>query len=96
MRLLGSYLEAVNAAGWCLVNVACTVVAHALKFAQHICAMCARFVEVRKLHSTAVNVKEETAEKLGPEGAVEAMQTRWVCLLVRTCATCFPGIHSLA
>ena len=83
MVLLASALQAVQSAGWRLVNVDSTVIAQSPKLAPHIGAMRARLAEVLKLDGTAVNVKAKTAEKLGPVGAGEAMEARAVCLLVR-------------
>ena len=83
MVLLAAALQAVQSAGWRLVNVDSTVIAQSPKLAPHIGAMRARLAEVLKLDGTAVNVKAKTAEKLGPVGAGEAMEARAVCLLVR-------------
>jgi 2-C-methyl-D-erythritol 2,4-cyclodiphosphate synthase len=82
MVLLASALQAVQAAGWRLVNVDSTVIAQSPKLAPHIGAMRARLAEVLQLDGAAVNVKAKTAEKLGPVGAGEAMEARAVCLLV--------------
>ncbi|MFN7694063.1 MAG: 2-C-methyl-D-erythritol 2,4-cyclodiphosphate synthase [Burkholderiales bacterium] len=84
MVLLASALQAVQAAGWRLVNVDSTVIAQFPKLAPHIGAMRARLAEVLQLDGGAVNVKAKTAEKLGPVGAGEAMEARAVCLLVRS------------
>lgn len=83
MALLALALQAVQGAGWRLVNVDTTVIAQAPKLAPHIDAMRARLAEVLHLPSSAVNVKAKTAEKLGPVGAGEAMEARAVCLLLR-------------
>jgi 2-C-methyl-D-erythritol 2,4-cyclodiphosphate synthase len=83
MVLLASALQAVQAAGWRLVNVDSTVIAQSPKLAPHIGAMRARLAEVLQLDGGAVNVKAKTAEKLGPVGAGEAMEARAGCLLAR-------------
>ncbi len=79
--LLAEAYRRVQAAGWALVNVDCTIVAQAPKMAPHIPAMQARIAQVLGVAVLQVNVKAKTAEKMGPVGEGRAIETRAVCLL---------------
>ena len=81
--LLAEACKRVRAAGWEPVNVDSTIVAQAPKMAPHIAAMCARIAEALGLEPGQVNVKAKTAEKMGPVGEGNAIETRAVCLLQR-------------
>lgn len=79
--LLAEAARRVQAAGWRIANVDCTIVAQAPKLAPHIPAMCQRIAEALGLALGQVNVKAKTAEKMGPVGEGLAMEARAVALL---------------
>ena len=79
--LLQRALQAVQDAGWDVVNADCTVVAQAPKLSPHIPRMRQRMAQLLGLPVSAVNVKAKTAEHLGPVGEQRAMEARAVCLL---------------
>ena len=83
-RLLSEAARRVREAGWQVVNVDSTIVAQAPKMAPHIPAMVLRIAEALGIDATCVNVKAKTAEKMGPVGEGRAIETRAVCLLVRS------------
>ena len=82
--LLQTAAQRVADAGWSIVNVDSTIVAQAPKMAPHIAAMRERIAAALGLAADAVNVKAKTAEKMGPVGEGRAIETRAVCLLVRS------------
>ena len=81
--LLAEAARRVRAAGWEIGNIDSTVIAQAPKLAPHIPAMCERIAATLGLGVDQVNVKAKTAEKLGPVGRGESIETRAVCLLWR-------------
>ena len=81
--LLAEATRRVQAAGWVVGNVDCTIVAQAPKMAPHIPAMVLRIAEALGVAADCVNVKAKTAEKMGPVGEGRAIEARAVCLLVR-------------
>jgi 2-C-methyl-D-erythritol 2,4-cyclodiphosphate synthase len=83
LALLSAAVQRVRAAGWTVVNVDSTVIAQAPKLAPHIAQMCSRLAAAMGLDVGAVNVKANTAEKLGPVGQGQAIEARAVCLLQR-------------
>jgi 2-C-methyl-D-erythritol 2,4-cyclodiphosphate synthase len=85
-RLLVEAVRRVNEAGWALGNVDSTIVAQKPKLAAHLPAMCVRIAEALGIPAERVNVKAKTAEKMGPVGRLEAIETRAVCLLYRRSA----------
>lgn len=80
--LLAEAARRVQAAGWRVGNVDCTIVAQAPKMAPHIPAMRERIAQALVVSPDQVNVKAKTAEKMGPVGRLEAIEARAVCLLV--------------
>ena len=84
MRLLQAAANRVRAAGYQLINIDSTIVAQAPKMAPHIAAMRSCIAAALNLAEDAVNVKAKTAEKMGPVGEGRAIETRAVCLLVRS------------
>jgi 2-C-methyl-D-erythritol 2,4-cyclodiphosphate synthase len=74
---------AVQAQGWRLANVDCTVVAQAPKLAGHLPAMRQSLAACLGLDVQAVNIKAKTAERMGPVGEGRAIEARAVCLLVQ-------------
>jgi 2-C-methyl-D-erythritol 2,4-cyclodiphosphate synthase len=82
--LLVEAARRVRAAGYDIVNVDSTIVAQAPKMAPHIPAMRERIAQALGLGADRVNVKAKTAEKMGPVGEGRAIETRAVCLLIKT------------
>ena len=82
--LLTEAARRVRAAGWTPSNIDSTIVAQAPKMAPHIGAMRERIAQALGLEVDQVNVKAKTAEKMGPVGEGRAIETRAVCLLVRS------------
>ena len=83
LALLAEAARRVRAAGFEIGNVDSTVVAQAPKLAPYIAAMRQRVAQALALALDQVSVKAKTAEKMGPVGRGEAIETRAVCLLVR-------------
>ena len=83
LALLAEAARRVRAAGFEIGNVDSTVVAQAPKLAPYIVAMRQRVAQALALALDQVSVKAKTAEKMGPVGRGEAIETRAVCLLVR-------------
>lgn len=81
--LLAEAVMRVQAAGWQIGNVDCTIVAQAPKMAPHIPAMRERIAQALSVTPDQVNVKAKTAEKMGPVGRLEAIEARAVCLLIK-------------
>ena len=82
-RLLAEAVRRVGEAGWDVVNVDSTIVAQAPKMAPHIGAMRERVAAALGVPVERVNVKAKTAEKMGPVGRGESIETRAVALLAR-------------
>lgn len=80
--LLAHALSAVQAQGYAVANVDCTVVAQAPKLLPHKAAMRTRIAQTLQVSEQQVNVKAKTAEKLGPVGQGLSMEARAVVLLV--------------
>lgn len=83
VRLLKESVRRVQEAGWQIVNVDSTIVAQAPKMAPHIGLMRERIAEALGVGIDQVNVKAKTAERLGPVGRGESIETRAVCLLTK-------------
>jgi 2-C-methyl-D-erythritol 2,4-cyclodiphosphate synthase len=81
--LLRRALERVQAAGWQIVNLDCTVFAQRPKLAPHKPAIRQRLAELLGVAVEAVNVKAKTGELVGPIGREEAMSADAVVLLER-------------
>ncbi len=79
--LLHQAWVAVQAQGWRLANVDCTVVAQAPRLAGHLPAMRQSLAACLGLDVRAVNIKAKTAERMGPVGEGRAIEARAVCLL---------------
>jgi 2-C-methyl-D-erythritol 2,4-cyclodiphosphate synthase len=89
--LLAEALRSVRALGWRVMNVDSTVVAQQPRMAQHLPAMKARIAEVLGIDVGRINIKAKTAERMGPVGRGEAIETRAVCMLVREAAPAKPA-----
>jgi 2-C-methyl-D-erythritol 2,4-cyclodiphosphate synthase len=83
IALLQEAAKRVRAAGWEVGNIDSTIVAQAPKMAPHIDAMRQRLAVALGLDIGQVNVKAKTAERMGPVGEGQAIETRAVCLLFR-------------
>ncbi len=89
--LLAEALRSVRALGWEVMNVDSTVVAQQPRMAPHLPAMKARMAEVLGIEAGRINIKAKTAERMGPVGRGEAIETRAVCMLVRGAAPAKPA-----
>ena len=83
LALLSEAARRVKVAGWNVGNVDATVIAQAPKLAPHIAAMRQRIAGALGVELDQVSVKAKTAEKMGPVGRGESIETRAVCLLWR-------------
>jgi 2-C-methyl-D-erythritol 2,4-cyclodiphosphate synthase len=83
VALLTEAARRVRVAGWQIANVDSTIVAQAPKMAPHIQAMRQRLATALGIQLDQVNVKAKTAEKMGPVGRHESIETRAVCLLFK-------------
>ena len=81
--LLTEAAKQVQAEGWQVGNLDCTIVAQAPKMAPHIPSMQVRIAQALGVPLERVNVKAKTAEKMGPVGRLESIEARAVCLLIR-------------
>lgn len=81
--LLAEAVRGVQAKGYAVANVDCTVVAEAPRLGPHKMAMRQRIAEVLGIDADQVNVKAKTAEKLGPVGEGLSIEARAVALLYR-------------
>ena len=80
-RLLREAYQAVQRAGWRVVNVDSTVIAQQPKLRPHIDAMRANIAADLGLPPECVNIKGKTNEKLGYLGREEAVEAQAVVLL---------------
>jgi 2-C-methyl-D-erythritol 2,4-cyclodiphosphate synthase len=80
--LLRDVVARVNAAGWRIGNVDCTVIAEQPRIAPHVAAMQASIAECLGVDASAVNVKGKTTERLGFTGRGEGIAALAVALLV--------------
>ena len=83
VALLAEAARRVRAAGWQIGNIDSTIVAQAPKMAPHILAMRLRLAQALGIELDQINVKAKTAEKMGPVGRGESIETRAVCLVYR-------------
>ena len=83
IELLRAALRAVQAQGWRVVNVDCTVCAQAPRLSPYRETMRATIAKALGVASERVNVKAKTAERLGFVGRQEGIATSAVCLLQR-------------
>ena len=80
-RLLREAYQAVQRAGWRVVNMDSTVIAQQPKLRPHIDAMRANIAADLGLPLECVNIKGKTNEKLGYLGREEAIEAQAVVLL---------------
>lgn len=83
VALLTEAARRVREQGWQIGNVDSTVIAQAPKMAPHIGAMCERIAAALGTGVAQVNVKAKTAEKMGPVGLGQSIESRAVVLLFR-------------
>lgn len=84
LALLAEATRRVRGAGWQIGNVDSTIVAQAPKMAPHILGMRQRIATAMVVAIEQVSVKAKTAEGMGPVGLGQSIETRAVCLLVKT------------
>ena len=83
LRLLERTGKLVRGKGYCVVNVDATVIAQEPRLAPHIEAMRDCLAAALELSPDQVSVKATTPEHTGPEGNLECITARSVCLLER-------------
>jgi 2-C-methyl-D-erythritol 2,4-cyclodiphosphate synthase len=81
LQLLRQAVARVQAAGWHVVNVDCTVIAQRPKIAPHVPAMQAAIAAALGIAPAEVNVKGKTTEWLGFTGRGEGIAAQAVALL---------------
>jgi 2-C-methyl-D-erythritol 2,4-cyclodiphosphate synthase len=81
--LLKGALGRVQAAGWRLINLDCTIFAQRPKLVSYKLAIRQRLAELVGLPVEAVNVKAKTGELVGPIGREEAMSADAIVLIER-------------
>jgi len=79
--LLRRVRQALDAAGWTVVNVDATIIAQAPRLAPHIPAMVSNIAADLGIAPTTVNVKATTTERLGFIGHEEGIAAQAVVLL---------------
>lgn len=80
-QLLRVAYQAVQQAGWRVVNVDSTIIAQQPKLRPHIDAMRQNIADDLGLDINAVNVKAKTNEKLGYLGRMEGIEAQAIVLL---------------
>jgi len=81
LRLLQQAVAQVQAAGWRVVNLDCTVIAQRPKIAPHVPAMQAAIAGALGIAASQVNIKGKTTEWLGFTGRGEGIAAQAVVLL---------------
>ena len=79
--LLREAVKRVRAAGFCPVNIDCTIIAQAPKMAPHVATMAANIAADCGIKAALVNVKAKTTERLGFTGRGEGIAADAVALL---------------
>ena len=79
--LLREAVKRVRAAGFCPVNIDCTIIAQAPKMAPHVATMAANIAADCGIEAALVNVKAKTTEWLGFTGRGEGIAADAVALL---------------
>jgi 2-C-methyl-D-erythritol 2,4-cyclodiphosphate synthase len=82
--LLKEAARRVAQTGWHIGNIDSTVVAQQPKLAPYILAMRESLAQALGMDIASVSVKAKTAEKMGPVGRAEAIETQAVCVLYRS------------
>ena len=81
--MLAEAARRVQALGWRIGNIDCTLVAQAPRLAPYRAAMRTAIARGLGLQEEQVNVKAKTAEKFGPVGQGQSIEARAVVLLFR-------------
>jgi 2-C-methyl-D-erythritol 2,4-cyclodiphosphate synthase len=81
--LLAEAARRVREKGFEIGNVDSTVIAQAPKLMPHMPAMRAHIAQVLGITVEQINVKAKTAEKMGPVGLGQAMESRAIVLLYK-------------
>jgi len=81
--LLRGAMEKVQAAGWRVGNVDCTIICQAPRILPHAPAMVANIAADLGIEPGCVNIKGKTTERLGFAGRGEGIATEAVALLIR-------------
>lgn len=84
--LLRAAYQAVQQAGWCVINVDSTIIAQKPKLAPHIPAMRVNIAHDLGIDLSCVNIKGKTNERLGYLGREEAIEAQAVVLLCQQTA----------
>ena len=79
--LLREAVQRVRGAGYCAVNIDCTIIAQAPKMAPHVAAMAVNIAADCGIEVSRVNVKAKTTERLGFTGRGEGIAADAVALL---------------
>jgi len=82
-NLLTRVVDRLQADGWSVVNLDCTVHAQRPKLSPHKPEVASRIAALLKIDRTQVNVKAKTGEKVGPIGREEAISADAVVLIER-------------
>ena len=82
MVLLGLVAQRVRAQGWQIGNIDATIVAQEPRLSAHMPEMGRRLAQALGIAPEQINVKAKTAEKLGPVGQGQAIESRAVALLM--------------
>jgi 2-C-methyl-D-erythritol 2,4-cyclodiphosphate synthase len=82
-NLLTRVIDRLQADGWSVVNLDCTVHAQRPKLSPHKPEVATRIAALLKIDRTQVNVKAKTGEKVGPIGREEAISADAVVLIER-------------
>jgi 2-C-methyl-D-erythritol 2,4-cyclodiphosphate synthase len=81
ITLLTEVARRIRKQGWQIGNIDSTIVAQAPKLALHLNAMRQCLAQALALQVGQINIKAKTAEKMGPVGRGESIETQAVCLL---------------
>lgn len=81
---LTAALQAVQARGWSIVNLDCTIHAERPKLSLHKRKIATTIAGMLQIPDDRINVKAKTGEKVGPVGRLEAIDADAVVLLGRS------------
>ena len=80
-ELLRQVVHRVAQAGWCVLNVDCTVVTERPRVAPHVSAMRTRIAGILNIEPGAVSIKATTVERMGFIGREEGLAAFAIALL---------------
>jgi 2-C-methyl-D-erythritol 2,4-cyclodiphosphate synthase len=81
ITLLEQTVALIQFHGYEIINIDSTIIAQAPKLASHIPFMRSRLAKALNITENQINVKAKTAEKMGPVGRGESIETRAICLI---------------